>query len=265
MLCCSNDFSATTLLSSDTRWPIRAGLTPLEALRTDKPLLPERPIGPLPPKPTVAAKPPLPAPQQPPAAARTSPGFPRQPSKATGPETQPTEPEPSQSQTQQREPPCPSPRKETPPAPSPRRGPSALESRERSERAQSVTEGTLIYSPHLSLVTKYISSFGVFLSEQKKTKLACICLFSVSPTLFDYLSSIMSLILNNARTVNAQSVIITSVSLSVFIYCNILWMAAPNALVCIGKIVLHNRTELRSILGVHLPGVGLYWFSLTNA
>uniref|UniRef100_A0A673X9E1 Capping protein regulator and myosin 1 linker 2 n=1 Tax=Salmo trutta TaxID=8032 RepID=A0A673X9E1_SALTR len=129
--------------ASDTRWPIRAGLTPLEALRTDKPLLPERPIGPLPPKPTVAAKPPLPAPQQPPAAARTSPGFPRQPSKATGPETQPTEPEPSQSQTQQREPPCPSPRKETPPAPSPRRGPSALESRERSERAQSVTEESL--------------------------------------------------------------------------------------------------------------------------
>ncbi|XP_064786090.1 capping protein, Arp2/3 and myosin-I linker protein 3-like isoform X1 [Oncorhynchus masou masou] len=131
--------------ASDTRWPIRAGLTPLEALRTDKPLLPGRPIGPLPPKPTVAAKPPLPAPQQPPAAARTSPGFPRQPSKATGPETQPTEPEPSQSQTQpqQREPPCPSPRKETPPAPSPRRGPSALESRERSERAQSVTEESL--------------------------------------------------------------------------------------------------------------------------
>nr|XP_046207834.1 capping protein, Arp2/3 and myosin-I linker protein 3-like [Oncorhynchus gorbuscha] len=130
--------------ASDTRWPIRAGLTPLEAPRTDKPLLPGRPIGPLPPKPTVAAKPPLPAPQQPPnAAARTSPGFPRQPNKATGPETQPTEPEPSQSQPQQREPPCPSPRKETPPAPSPRRGPSALESRERSERAQSVTEESL--------------------------------------------------------------------------------------------------------------------------
>lgn len=220
MLCCSNDFSATALLSSDTRWPIRAGLTPLEAPRTDKPLLPGRPIGPLPPKPTVAAKPPLPAPQQPPAAARTSPGFPRQPSKATGPETQPMEPEPSQSQTQpqQREPPCPSPRKETPPAPSPRRGPSALESRERSERAQSVTEGTLIYSPHFSLVTKHMSSFGVFLSEQKKTKLACICLFSFSPTLFDYLSSIMSLILNNARTVNAQSIITCLLCLSLFSY-----------------------------------------------
>uniref|UniRef100_A0A4W5QML3 Capping protein regulator and myosin 1 linker 2 n=1 Tax=Hucho hucho TaxID=62062 RepID=A0A4W5QML3_9TELE len=128
--------------ASDTRWPIRAGLMPLEALRKDKPLPPGRPMGPLPPKPTVTAKPPLPAPQQLPAAARTSPGFPRQPSKATGPETQPTEPEPSQSQPQQREP-CPSPRKETPPAPSPRRGPSALESRERSERAQSVTEESL--------------------------------------------------------------------------------------------------------------------------
>ncbi|CAB1323245.1 unnamed protein product [Coregonus sp. 'balchen'] len=129
--------------ASDTRRPIRAGVTPLEAIRTDKPLLPGRHIGPLPPKPTVAAKPPLPAPQQHPAAARTSPGFPQQPSKATGPENQPTKPEPSQTHPQQREPPCPSPRKETPPAPSPRRGPSALESRERSERAQSVTEESL--------------------------------------------------------------------------------------------------------------------------
>ncbi|XP_041693316.1 capping protein, Arp2/3 and myosin-I linker protein 2 [Coregonus clupeaformis] len=129
--------------ASDTRRPIRAGVTPLEAIRTDKPLLPGRHIGPLPPKPTVAAKPPLPAPQQHPAAARTSLGFPQQPSKATGPENQPTKPEPSQTHPQQREPPCPSPRKETPPAPSPRRGPSALESRERSERAQSVTEESL--------------------------------------------------------------------------------------------------------------------------
>ncbi|KAK6320243.1 hypothetical protein J4Q44_G00093500 [Coregonus suidteri] len=133
--------------ASDTRRPIRAGVTSLEALRTDKPLLPGRPIGPLPPKPTVAAKPPLPAPQQHPAAARTSPGVPRQPNTATAPETQtqPAEPETSQSQTQPKQSEVTSPysRKETPPAPSPHRGPSSLESKERAVRAQSVTEESL--------------------------------------------------------------------------------------------------------------------------
>uniref|UniRef100_A0AAY4ENI1 Capping protein regulator and myosin 1 linker 2 n=1 Tax=Denticeps clupeoides TaxID=299321 RepID=A0AAY4ENI1_9TELE len=116
----------TMSTSSDTRRP--------------RPALPERPIGPLPPKP--APKPILLPATDSPMAPRIFPAVPKQ--LTPSPEGQLTEAEPSQGpQPQQREGPTPSPRKETPPAPSPRRGISTVESRERSERAQSVTEETL--------------------------------------------------------------------------------------------------------------------------
>ncbi|XP_052008755.1 capping protein, Arp2/3 and myosin-I linker protein 2 [Xyrauchen texanus] len=126
----------TMSTSSDTRRPTRVTQSVLEFHRTEKPLLPERPVGPLPPKP--AAKPLI---------------FPTSDSSLTATPTSKL-PSPSQDgqeevpetisipQPHQKEPPTPSPRKETPPAPSPRRVLST-DVRERAERAQSVTEETL--------------------------------------------------------------------------------------------------------------------------
>ncbi|KAJ8335610.1 hypothetical protein SKAU_G00389520 [Synaphobranchus kaupii] len=97
----------TMSTSSDTRRPVRVGVSTAESRRasgtSDRPALPERP-GPLPPKPAI--KPPLPLPET--------------PASAPPPRT-----------------------RETPPAPSPRRGVNLGDSRERSEKAQSVTEETL--------------------------------------------------------------------------------------------------------------------------
>ncbi|XP_030621598.1 capping protein, Arp2/3 and myosin-I linker protein 2 [Chanos chanos] len=128
----------TMSTSSDMRRPVRTGLTGPEVLRAEKPALPERP-GPLPPKPAV--KPILLPPTDSPAAPRTTTPTPKKPSPSQ--EAPPMVPESgAPPQPQQKEAPTPSPRKETPPAPSPRRGIST-DARERSERAQSVTEETL--------------------------------------------------------------------------------------------------------------------------
>lgn len=109
----------------------------MRASNTDRPPLPERPQGPLPPKPSL--KPTFIPPGETSAASRTISPIPRQPS--SSPDTPATLVESKTfPQSQTKEPPTPSPRKETPPAPSPRRvrstGPQ-----ERAERAQSVTEG----------------------------------------------------------------------------------------------------------------------------
>ncbi len=127
--------------SPDTRRPTRVTT---DFHRTEKPLLPERPIGPLPPKP--AMKPILLPGSE---AARTATPSPKLPSTKL---PSPKLPSPSQdgqaevsetislSQPQEKDPPTLPPRKETPPAPSPRRN-LRTDIRERSERAQSVTEG----------------------------------------------------------------------------------------------------------------------------
>ncbi|MCI4379265.1 hypothetical protein PGIGA_G00225930 [Pangasianodon gigas] len=122
----------TMSTSSDTRRPVRAS-------NTERPPLPERPLGPLPPKPSL--KPTFIPPGETPVASRTISPIPRQPSPS--PDTPTTVMESrSSSQSQAKEPPTPSPRKETPPAPSPRRVRST-DPQERAERAQSVTEETL--------------------------------------------------------------------------------------------------------------------------
>ncbi|KAG7468656.1 hypothetical protein MATL_G00145410 [Megalops atlanticus] len=148
----------TMSTSSDMRRPIRPGMTALESLRAvesaERPVPPERP-GPLPPKPVI--NPPLPTPEFPAAPLRTAPA----PSSQPGPSPAEAEPPP----LQPRDPPIPSPRKETPPAPSPRRGVNLGDSRERSERAQSVTEETIpkprprvIPSPHRRAVSVHEES-----------------------------------------------------------------------------------------------------------
>lgn len=122
----------TMSTSSDTRRPVRAA-------NTERPPLPDRPIGPLPPKPTL--KPTFIPPGETPAASRTISPIPRQPSPSPDTPTTVVESRTS-SQSQTKEPPTPSPRKETPPAPSPRRVRST-DPQERAERAHSVTEETL--------------------------------------------------------------------------------------------------------------------------
>ncbi|XP_060779937.1 capping protein, Arp2/3 and myosin-I linker protein 2 isoform X3 [Neoarius graeffei] len=122
----------TMSTSSDTRRPVRA-------TNTERPPLPERPIGPLPPKP--ALKPTFLPPGEIPTASRTILPIPSQPSPSPDTPTTVVESRIS-SQSQSKEPPTPSPRKETPPAPSPRRVRST-DPQERAERAQSVTEETL--------------------------------------------------------------------------------------------------------------------------
>ncbi|XP_050991272.1 capping protein, Arp2/3 and myosin-I linker protein 2 isoform X3 [Labeo rohita] len=119
----------TMSTSSDTRRPTRVPQSVTDFHRTERPLLPERPIGPLPPKP--AMKPILLPGSE---AARTATPSPKLPSPS-----QDGQAEVSETQPQEKEPPTPSPRKETPPAPSPRRI-LRTDIRERSERAQSVTE-----------------------------------------------------------------------------------------------------------------------------
>ncbi|KAK3547958.1 hypothetical protein QTP70_001306 [Hemibagrus guttatus] len=120
----------TMSTSSDTRRPVRV-------TNTERPPLPERPIGPLPPKP--ALKPTFIPSGETPAASRTISPIPRQLSPSPDTPTTVAESRTS-SQAQTKEPPTPSPRKETPPAPSPRRVRST-DPQERAERAQSVTEG----------------------------------------------------------------------------------------------------------------------------
>lgn len=102
--------------------------------RPERPVLPERPIGPLPPKPLL--KPTLLSASE---TARTATPTPKLPSPSQDevPETI------LLSHPQENDAPSPSPRKEMPPAPSPRRILST-DIRERAERAQSVSEG-LIY------------------------------------------------------------------------------------------------------------------------
>ncbi|KAK3570366.1 hypothetical protein QTP86_018564 [Hemibagrus guttatus] len=119
----------TMSTSSDTRRPVRV-------TNTERPPLPERPIGPLPPKP--ALKPTFIPSGETPAASRTISPIPRQLSPSPDTPTTVAESRTS-SQAQTKEPPTPSPRKETPPAPSPRRVRST-DPQERAERAQSVTE-----------------------------------------------------------------------------------------------------------------------------
>lgn len=121
------------LFSPDTRRPTRVTPSVTDFHRTERPLLPERPLGPLPPKP--AMKPILLPGSE---AARTATVTPKIPSPSQDGQAEVSETI-SHSQPQE-EPPTPSPRKETPPAPSPRRILST-DIRERAERAQSVTEG----------------------------------------------------------------------------------------------------------------------------
>lgn len=125
--------SLNHLFSPDTRRPTRVTQSVTDFHRTERPLLPERPIGPLPPKP--AMKPILLPGSE---AARTATVTPKIPSPSQDGQAEVSETI-SHSQPQE-EPPTPSPRKETPPAPSPRRILST-DIRERAERAQSVTEG----------------------------------------------------------------------------------------------------------------------------
>ncbi|KAI5620981.1 F-actin-uncapping protein RLTPR, partial [Silurus asotus] len=122
----------TMSTSSDTRRPVRAP-------NTEHPPLPERPIGPLPPKPTL--KPTYIPPGEVPVATRSISPIPRQASPLPDTPASVVESRTS-SQSHTKEPPTPSPRKETPPAPSPRRVRST-DPQERAERAQSVTEETL--------------------------------------------------------------------------------------------------------------------------
>lgn len=122
----------TMSTSSDNRRPVRA-------TNPERPPLPERPVGPLPPKPTF--KPTFIPPGEAPAASRTISPIQRQPSPS--PDTPATVVESrTSSQSQIKELSNLSPRKETPPAPSPRRVRST-DPQERAERAQSVSEETL--------------------------------------------------------------------------------------------------------------------------
>lgn len=123
------------LFSPDTRRPTRVTQSVTDFHhRTEKPLLPERPIGPLPPKP--AMKPILLPSSE---AARTATPSTKLPSPSQDGQAEVSETI-SLSQPQEKDPPTLPPRKETPPAPSPRRN-LRTDIRERSERAQSVTEG----------------------------------------------------------------------------------------------------------------------------
>ncbi|XP_042631164.1 capping protein, Arp2/3 and myosin-I linker protein 3-like isoform X2 [Cyprinus carpio] len=126
----------TMSTSSDTRRPTRVTQSVTDFHRTERPLLPERPIGPLPPKP--AMKPILLPGSE---AARTAMPSPKLPSPSQEGQAEVSETI-SRFQPLEKEPPTPSPRKETPPAPSPRRI-LRTDIKERSERAQSVTEETL--------------------------------------------------------------------------------------------------------------------------
>uniref|UniRef100_A0A671M090 F-actin-uncapping protein RLTPR-like n=1 Tax=Sinocyclocheilus anshuiensis TaxID=1608454 RepID=A0A671M090_9TELE len=126
----------TMSTSSDTRRPTRVTQSVTDFHRTEKPLLPERPIGPLPPKP--AMKPILLPGSE---AAQTATPSLKLPSPSQDGQAEVSETI-SLSQPQEKDPTTPSPRKETPPAPSPRRI-LRTDIRERSERAQSVTEETL--------------------------------------------------------------------------------------------------------------------------
>nr|XP_023683130.1 capping protein, Arp2/3 and myosin-I linker protein 2-like isoform X1 [Paramormyrops kingsleyae]XP_023683131.1 capping protein, Arp2/3 and myosin-I linker protein 2-like isoform X1 [Paramormyrops kingsleyae]XP_023683132.1 capping protein, Arp2/3 and myosin-I linker protein 2-like isoform X1 [Paramormyrops kingsleyae] len=132
----------TMSTSSDTRRPVRGGMTALESLRAveavERPPPPERP-SPLTPKPII--KPPLLTPESP-AALRTSPWTTSQSSPAReGPPAEPGAAQLLESVSPRRE--TPSPWREIPPVPSPRRTVVPGDSRDRSERAQSVTEDTL--------------------------------------------------------------------------------------------------------------------------
>ncbi|XP_035381619.1 capping protein, Arp2/3 and myosin-I linker protein 2 [Electrophorus electricus] len=124
----------TMSTSSDTRRPVRVGNA--ESLRMDRPPLPERPVGPLPPKP--ALRPTLIPPGETPGASQSITPTPRQPSPSPDSQLSAVEGGPPL----QAQPPTPSPRKDMPPAPSPRRVLST-DARERAERPQSVTEEIL--------------------------------------------------------------------------------------------------------------------------
>uniref|UniRef100_A0A671NVH5 Capping protein regulator and myosin 1 linker 2 n=1 Tax=Sinocyclocheilus anshuiensis TaxID=1608454 RepID=A0A671NVH5_9TELE len=126
----------TMSTSSDTRRPTRVTQSVTDCHRTERPLLPERPIGPLPPKP--AMKPILLPGSE---AARMATPSPKLPSPSQDGQTDISEII-SLSQPQEKESPTPSPRKEMTPAPSPRRI-LRTDIKERSERAQSITEETL--------------------------------------------------------------------------------------------------------------------------